>query len=43
VINRLLPYLYREAITVTGKALVEGAESASTFNEDVIRPLDRPI
>jgi dihydroxyacid dehydratase/phosphogluconate dehydratase len=28
---------------VTGRPIIEGAENAGIYNEDVIRPLDRPI
>jgi dihydroxy-acid dehydratase len=43
VLRRLLPYLDKSAITVTGQPLVEGLETAGLYNDDVIRPLDQPI
>ena len=43
VLRRLGAHLHRDAITVTGRALSEGAETAPLYNDDVIRPLDRPI
>jgi dihydroxy-acid dehydratase len=43
VLRRLLPYLDKGAITVTGQPLVEGLETAGLYNDDVIRPLDQPI
>jgi dihydroxy-acid dehydratase len=43
VLRRLLPYLDKSAITVTGQPLVEGLETAGLYNDDVIRPLDHPI
>ncbi|MGE4248058.1 MAG: L-arabinonate dehydratase [Parvibaculaceae bacterium] len=43
VLRRLTPYLHAGALTVTGRALGEGLEAAGIYNDDVIRPLDRPI
>jgi dihydroxy-acid dehydratase len=43
VLKRIVPHLNGGAITVTGRPLVEGAEEAGLYNDDVIRPLDRPI
>ena len=36
-------HLHLDCITVTGRTLGENIEGARTFNDDVIRPLDRPI
>jgi len=35
--------LDRSALTVTGRPLGEGLEGAEVYNDDVIRPLDRPV
>lgn len=43
VLKRIAPHLHGSAITVTGRPLVEGVEEAGLYNDDVIRPLDRPI
>jgi dihydroxy-acid dehydratase len=43
VLKRLLPHLHQSAITVAGRPIVETAEGAAIYNEDVIRPLDQPI
>jgi dihydroxy-acid dehydratase len=43
VLRRLLPHLHANAITVTGRPLIDGLEAAGLYNDDVIRPLDRPI
>jgi dihydroxy-acid dehydratase len=43
VLRRLAPYLHAGAITVTGRPIAEGVETAGLYNEDVIRPLDQPI
>src|ERR671928_494378 len=40
--KRLEPFLHLDARTVTG-TLGEGLEGAEVYNDDVIRPLDRPI
>ncbi len=39
IVSKLSP----EAITVTGRPLVEGLEDAPIYNEDVIRPLSNPV
>ena len=39
----LAPHLKLDALTVTGKTLGENLENARVFNDDVIRPLDRPV
>ena len=43
ILKRLMPHVHGNAITVTGRPIVEAAEKAGIYNEDVIRPLDRPI
>jgi dihydroxy-acid dehydratase len=43
LMNRLGERLNLGCVTVTGKTLGEGLEGAEVFNDDVIRPLDRPI
>jgi dihydroxy-acid dehydratase len=43
ILKRLMPHVHANAITVTGRPIVEAAEKAGIYNEDVIRPLDRPI
>ena len=43
VLRRLAPHLHAQAITVAGRPLAEGVETAGLYNDDVIRPLDRPI
>ena len=43
VLRRLLPHLHENAITVAGRPIIEGLETAGLYNDDVIRPLDRPI
>jgi dihydroxy-acid dehydratase len=43
ILKRLAKHLHADAITVTGQPLVEAAESADIYNEDIIRPLDKPI
>ncbi len=39
IVSKLSP----EAITVTGRPLVEGLEDAPIYNDDVIRPLSNPV
>jgi dihydroxy-acid dehydratase len=43
VLNRLLPLLHGDAMTVTGKTLAENVRNAHVTNDDVIRPLDNPL
>ncbi len=43
LMKELLGKLDETAITVTGRPLVEGLESAKTYNADVIRPLSNPV
>ncbi|SDB69383.1 L-arabinonate dehydratase [Belnapia rosea] len=40
---RLAPHLDLAARTVTGATLGENLEGAECYNEDIIRPLDRPL
>ena len=43
ILKRLVPHLHASAITVTGRPLAETARDAEIYDEDVIRPLDKPI
>ena len=43
LLTRLTHLLHMDAITVTGKTIGEGLEGAEVYNDDVIRPLDKPI
>jgi dihydroxy-acid dehydratase len=43
LMSRLREYLNLDAITVTGRTLGENIAKAEVYNDDVIRPLDRPI
>ncbi|WP_371744816.1 L-arabinonate dehydratase [Nordella sp. HKS 07] len=43
ILKRLVPHFHATAITVTGRPIIETAETAAIYDEDVIRPLDRPI
>ena len=43
ILRRLLPHLHRSAITVTGRPIIDGLDSAGIYNDDVIRPLEQPI
>src|SRR5262245_9274586 len=43
ILRRLLPYLHKHAITVTGRPISDGLETAGIYNDDVIRPLDQAI
>jgi len=40
---RIAPHLKLNALTVNGKTLGENIEGAEVFDDDVIRPLNRPI
>jgi dihydroxy-acid dehydratase len=42
-LKTLLPHLKADALTVTGKTMADNVAEAKVWNEDVIRPLDRPI
>jgi dihydroxy-acid dehydratase len=43
ILKRLVAHLDPDAIAVTGRPLIEAAESTDIYNEDIIRPLDKPI
>jgi dihydroxy-acid dehydratase len=43
MMSRLKDYLHLDALTVTGKTLGDNIAASQVFNEDVIRPLDKPI
>ena len=43
LMSRLTPHLRMDALTVTGRTLGENIAGAQVFNEDVIRPLDKPL
>jgi dihydroxy-acid dehydratase len=43
LMNRLAPHLRLEALTVTGRSLGDNIADAQVHNDDVIRPLDRPL
>jgi len=40
---RMKQYLHLDAMTVTGRTLGENIAGAQVFNDDVIRPLDKPV
>ncbi len=42
-LNRLGPHLDLTARTVSGRTLGEDVATADVFNDDIIRPLDRPL
>lgn len=43
LLNRIEGHLHRDAMTVNGRTIGENVALAQTYNDDVIRPLDRPI
>jgi dihydroxy-acid dehydratase len=43
LLNRLAPLLHLDALTVDGRTIGEIAKSAEVRDDDVIRPLDRPV
>ena len=43
LMTRLREHLHLDALTVTGKTLGENIASAQVYDDDVIRPLDKPI
>jgi dihydroxy-acid dehydratase len=43
LLQRIRAHLNTEALTVNGRALGENIAAAEVFDDDVIRPLDRPI
>lgn len=43
VMKELEPLLHTEVRTVTGRTLAENFENAKNYNDEVIRPMDRPF
>lgn len=43
MLERIRPHLQTEAMTVNGKTIGENIAGAAVYNDDVIRPLDKPI
>ncbi|PZP99038.1 MAG: dihydroxy-acid dehydratase [Variovorax paradoxus] len=43
MLERIRPHLKTEALTVNGKTIGENIAGAEVYNDDVIRPLDKPI
>jgi len=43
LMSRLKPYLHLSLTNVSGRTWAETLETAEVYNDDVIRPLDRPI
>tara|TARA_R110002096_G_scaffold26518_7_gene81766 strand:- start:8165 stop:9883 length:1719 start_codon:yes stop_codon:yes gene_type:complete len=43
LLDRIRNHLDLDCLTITGKTLGENLEGAEVYNEDVIRPTDRPI
>ncbi|WP_414638025.1 L-arabinonate dehydratase [Aliidongia sp.] len=43
LMSQMRGHLHLDCLTVSGKTLGENIEGAKVFNDDVIRPLDRPI
>jgi dihydroxyacid dehydratase/phosphogluconate dehydratase len=43
LIGNIKQHLQLDCLTVSGKTIGENIESAQVFNDDVIRPLDKPI
>jgi dihydroxy-acid dehydratase len=43
LMSRLRSFLHLDAMTVSGRTLGENIEGAAVYDDDVIRPLDRPI
>jgi dihydroxy-acid dehydratase len=43
LMSRLTPHLQLEALTVTGRSVGENIKGAEVYNDDVIRPLDKPL
>ncbi|MDE2516359.1 MAG: dihydroxy-acid dehydratase [Rhodospirillales bacterium] len=43
LMGRIEKHLHLDALTVTGKTLGENIKGAEVYNDDVIRPLDKPI
>jgi len=43
LMTRLREHLHLDCLTITGRTVGENIEGAQVYNEDVIRPLDKPI
>ena len=43
LLRQILPRLHRDCLTVNGKTLGVNVENAQSWNDDVIRPVDRPL
>jgi dihydroxy-acid dehydratase len=43
LMSRLTDFLHLDALTVTGRSIGENIAGAQVYNDDVIRPLDKPI
>ena len=43
LLRNILPLLHRECLTVNGKLLGENVENAQTWNDDVIRPVEKAL
>ncbi|MCA3178450.1 MAG: L-arabinonate dehydratase [Burkholderiaceae bacterium] len=43
LLKRIEGHLHRDAMTVNGRTIGENVANAQTYNDEVIRPLDRPI
>jgi dihydroxy-acid dehydratase len=43
LMNQMKQHLHLDCLTVTGRTLGENIEGAGVYNDDVIRPLDKPI
>lgn len=43
LLKNILPLLHRDAYTVNGKSIGENVETAQTWNEEVIRPVERAL
>jgi dihydroxy-acid dehydratase len=43
LLRRIEAHLHRDVLTVNGRTLAENIAEAEVFNDDVIRPLERPI
>ena len=43
LMSRMKQHLHLDAVTVTGKTVGENIEGSAVYNDDVIRPLDKPI
>ena len=43
LMNQMKEHLHLDCLTINGRTLGENIEGAQVYNEDVIRPLDKPI